>query len=88
MDCQSFNPYQLFGSINQKQMMKKKNIKIKMFTLDLLSSHQNFDGGKGKYKYRHLNMRPTKKGKPQITYVGKWVRIRDVVYHKFFIQFS
>jgi len=45
MDCWSFNPYQLFGSINQKQMMKKKNIKIKMFTLDLLSSHQNFDGG-------------------------------------------
>ena len=65
MDCWSFNPYQLFGS-TQKEMMKNKNIKKKnvYFRFSIIQV------GKRKHMYRHLYMRPTKKGKPQITDVG------------------
>ena len=74
MDCWSFNPYQLFGSINKKKNDEEEiyiNIYIyKMFTLDLPSSHQNLRAEKMKHMYRHLYMHPTKKGKPQITARG------------------
>ena len=56
-----------------------------MFTLDLPSSHQNLKAEKMKHMYRHLYMRPTKKGKPQITAAaaGFGGGGGEVGYHKF-----